>query len=534
MSPSDTKPQSELDHQEADFAKLFEDSLKTQEASEGDLVKGKVVQVVNDWVIVDIGQKSEGLIKRTEFVNQSGELSVSLNDEVNCYIERWDDDAGHIILSKVRAEQLRIWDDILDSHDNNKLIEGTIVKKVKGGFHVDLSGLTAFLPNSQADIKPVSDSLIGQKSEYRVIKFNRKKNNVIISRRAILEKERDALRTETLKKLSEGAVLEGYVKNITDYGAFIDLGGVDGLVHLTDLSWSKVTHPSQIVSVGETIKVKILKIDEDSGKVFLGLKQISDDPWEDAENKFPIGSKVKGRVVNLTDYGAFVELAPGVEGLIHISEMSWTKLRHPSQKLKPDEEVTAEVLVLDAPNRRISLGIKQIEANPWDELEDKYPVGSKVSGEVRNITDFGIFVGINDHIDGLVHISDLSWKKVSHPTELFSKGDKVEAVVTKVDKDNQRFSLSTKALDSDPWEGVSQKYKPGSLIEGTVTSITDFGAFVELHNGLEGLIHISELKRNDTGSAGLLPGTKVEVEVLNVDIEEKKIGLSLREVLSKD
>ncbi len=534
MRATDEKPQSLNEDQETDFATLFENSV--QSIAEGELVKGAIVQITNDWVIVDIGQKSEGQIDKREFLDARGSLTVNVGDDVTLLLEQWEDDYGHIVLSKQKAEQMKVWDDILDSHDNNTLIHGTIIKKVKGGFHVNLKGLTAFLPNSQVDLRPVkdTDALVGQSNDYRVIKYNKRKNNVIISRRTILEKERESLQKETLEKLEEGQTLEGYVKNVTDYGAFIDLGGIDGLVHLTDLSWGKINHPTQIVNVGDLINVKILKYNKEDNKVFLGLKQTTPDPWEGIETKYPVGAKITGEVVNLTDYGAFVEIESGLEGLIHISEMSWTKLRHPSQKLKVGEKVNAEILDIDAANRRISMGIKQVEANPWEELEKKYPAGTKIKGVVKNITDFGVFIGVDDQVDGLIHISDLSWKKIKHPSEIYSKDDEIEAIVLNVDKTAQRFSLSSKLLDINPWQGVTDRYTPGMITEGTITSIADFGAFVELETGLEGLVHISELTRGGSGKEPMVIGTRVEVEVLNVNEGDKKISLSIRKTLGSE
>lgn len=534
MSQVDEKPQSDKQDQETDFATLFENSM--QSIAEGELVKGAVVQITNDWVVVDIGQKSEGQIDRREFLDSKGNLEVNVGDNVTLLLEQWEDDYGHIVLSKSKAEQMKVWDDVLDSHDNETLIYGTIIKRVKGGFHVNIKGLTAFLPNSQVDLRPVkdADALVGQSNDYRVIQYNKRKNNVIISRRAILEKERASMQKETLSKLTEGEIVEGYVKNITDYGAFIDLGSIDGLIHLTDLAWGKINHPNQIVSIGDLVHVKILKYNKEDNKIFLGLKQTTDDPWTGIEEKLPVGTKITGSVVNLTDYGAFVEIESGLEGLIHISEMSWLKLRHPSQKLKVGDSVDAQILDIDPANRRISMGMKQIEANPWDTLETKYPAGTKVTGVVKNITDFGVFIGINDEIDGLIHISDLSWNKIRHPSEVFSKGDEVEAVVLNVDKVSQRFSLSAKLLESNPWQDITERYKPGMLTNGHITNLADFGAFVELEDSLEGLVHISELTRGGDDANTFKIGTRVEVEVLNVDQGSKKIGLSIRKVLSDD
>lgn len=528
MTGIDEKSQSDSEMAEADFQELYEQSLK--ELQEGEVISGTVVQITRDAVIVDIGYKSEGQVPLREFLDADGEPTIEVGEEISVYLDRLNDDHGYVRLSKEKADQMKVWDVINDVVEKDELIKGEIIRHVKGGFHVDLGGVVAFLPNSQVDIKPVREpeSLIGQSFDYKVIKHNRRKNNIIVSRRVILEKEREGLREETLKKISEGAIVEGEVKNITDYGAFIDLGGIDGLLHLTDMSWGKVTHPSQILKPGDTVSVKILKLDLDENKISLGLKQTKEDPWLTVKDKYPVGSSVTGKVMNLTDYGAFVELEDGLEGLIHISEMAWTKLRHPSQKLKSSDTVEVQVLEVDPENKRVSLGLKQVEANPWDELDIKYPVGSTVKGVVKNITDFGIFIGVEDGIDGLVHISDLTWKKIKHPSELFKKGQEVEAVVLNTDKINQRFSLSTKVLEKNPWDGVEERYKPGLIVEGRITGVADFGAFVELEEGLEGLVHISEINRGSQEGASIEVGDIVEVEVLNVDSEDKKVGLSIR------
>jgi small subunit ribosomal protein S1 len=382
------------------------------------------------------------------------------------------------------------------------------------------------------DLKPVRnpEAIIGESFDFIVLKHNRRKNNVIVSRRAILEKEREALRKITMEKIEEGSLVEGIVKNITDYGAFVDLGGIDGLVHLTDLSWGKVSHPSQVLSIGDTLTVKVLKFNREDSKISLGLKQAKPDPWLTVADKYPVGMKVTGRVVNITDYGAFIELEEGLEGLVHISEMSWTKIKHPSQKLKVDDRTEVMILDIDAPNKRISLGIKQVEPNPWDGAEERYPRGTVLQGVIKNITDFGVFVGVEEGIDGLVHISDLTWKKVRHPADIFKKGQEVTVEVLSIDAEKKRFSLSTKRLEKNPWEGVAERYKPGMIVEGRVTSVADFGAFVELEEGLEGLVHISELNLGKKKGSEAKCGDLVEVEVLNVDSDDNKIGLSIRSI----
>ncbi|MCK5237325.1 MAG: 30S ribosomal protein S1 [Deltaproteobacteria bacterium] len=533
MAGIEEKSHSEGENNDSEFQQLYEQSLK--QLNEGELVRGTVVNVSRDSVVVDIGYKSEGLVPIEDFLDADGNCTVSQGDEVSVFLERWEDDQGYVVLSKNKADQMAAWTTIMEVVEKDGLIEGTITRCVNGGFHVDIGGVTAFLPNSQVDIIPVKnpESIVGTTYEFKVLKHNRRKNNVIISRRVILEKERESLREKTLETIEEGAVVKGLVKNITDYGAFVDLGGIDGLLHLTDLSWGKVTHPSQILSAGDEIDVKILKFDKEDGKISLGLKQTKADPWINIAENYPVNSKVSGKVVNLTDYGAFVELSEGLEGLIHISEMSWTKIRHPSQKLKQGDVVEVMVLDIDPAAKRISLGLKQVEANPWDDLNDRYPVGSTVTGSVKNITDFGVFVGIEDGVDGLIHISDLTWKKIKHPSELYKKGQEVSAEVIHIDKSKQRFSLSTKVLESNPWEGVEDRYKPGMIVEGRVTGVADFGAFIELEQGLEGLVHISEINRGKQSGEELGVGDMVEVEVLNVDSDEKKVGLSIRKITVK-
>ncbi len=527
-----TEDNSQNNEAEMNFEELFEGSVKN--IKEKEVVTGTVVHISKDSVVVDIGYKTEGSISVREFQDSEGKLIVKVGDETSVYFEKGEDENGYLILSKEKANQMKVWDDIVEVSEADETISGTIVQRVKGGFYVDIKGVTAFLPSSQVDLKPIRnpDSIIGDTHDFKVLKYNKRKNNVIVSRRVILEVEREKLRAITLEKLQEGAVVAGLVKNITDYGAFIDLGGIDGLLHLTDMSWGKVNHPSQFLSVGDTVDVKILSFDKESGKISLGLKQTKEDPWLTVAKELLPGSRVQGKVVNITDYGAFVEIQEGLEGLIHISEMSWTKIRHPSQRLKPGDEVEVMVLDVDAAQKRISLGLKQVEANPWDDVETRYPVGSHVKGPVKNITSFGVFVGIEDGIDGLVHISDLSWKKVKYPSELFKKGDIVDAVVQSIDRDNRRFSLSTKELEKNPWEGVHERYSPGMIVDGVITSIADFGAFVELEEGLDGLVHISELHRGKQSEGDLKVGDSVSVEILNVDPAESKIGLSIREVLA--
>lgn len=514
--------------EQEDFAQLFEESLKQPKV--GQFIKGKVVNVTSDSVMVDIGYKAEGIVPIREFLDKDGKPVVEVGQELSVMVVRWEDEKGYVMLSKSRADELKTFDELEDAGRTNAKVKGRITRAVNGGFYVDIKGVTAFLPNSQVDLKPVKDpaSVEGKEFEFRVIKFSRPKQNVIVSRRVILEEERDTKRKETLARIKEGDEVEGVVKNVTDYGAFMDLGGVDGLVHLSDMSWGKVTNPSQIVKLGDRVKVKVLKYDQAANKISLGMKQVMPDPWASVKEKYPAGVKVDGRVTSVAEYGAFVELEPGLEGLVHISEMSWTKVKHPSQKFKSGDRVTVMVLDADPQTRRISLGLKQIEANPWDELAEKYPKGTVVKGVVKNITDFGVFVGITEGVDGLIHISDISWKKVKHPSEVFTKGQEVSAAVLNVDRNSQRFSLSTKILEKNPWAGAAERYKPGMIVKGRVTGLADFGAFVEIEEGLEGLVHVSELNRAKKKGVDIKVGAPIEVEVLNVNTDDKKIGLSIR------
>jgi small subunit ribosomal protein S1 len=521
---------------EEDFAALFETSLKERggEVKEGEIVKGTVVAVYKDYVVVDIGYKSEGQVALNEFANAAGQITVKPGDPVEVLVEKSENDTGMVELSKEKADKMRIWDEISAACERDELVEGVVIGRVKGGLAVDI-GVKAFLPGSQVDLRPIRnlDKLIGERFKFKVIKFNKKRGNIVLSRRALLEKEREELKKGTLEKLKEGVVLMGVVKNLTDYGAFIDLGGIDGLLHITDMSWGRVNHPSEMLNVGDEIRVIVLKFDPASERVSLGLKQIQEDPWAVAEEKFPVGSRVKGKVVSITDYGAFIELYPGVEGLVHISEMSWTKrVKHPSKIIAVGDNVEALVLDVDGKNKRISLGMKQIEANPWTLLEDKYPMGSVIRGQVKNVTDFGIFVGVEEGIDGLVHISDMSWTKhVKHPSEIFKKGDEVEAVVLNIDVENERFSLGIKQLSQDPWSTLTERYPIGSRVGGKVTKVTDFGAFVEIEPGIEGLVHVSEMKeeRVEKPSDVVKEGDEVTVKVIDIDPNERKVSLSIKQ-----
>ncbi len=516
-----------------DFGQLLDESLGGPE--EGSVTKGRVIRISNDFAVVDIGYKSEGLVPLSEFRTGEGAAPVAVGDEVEVLVERLEDEDGMVVLSKDKADKIRVWDEISKAAEDDGVVEGKIVARIKGGLSVDI-GVRAFLPGSQVALRPVRqlEKLIGETFQFKIIKFNRRRGNIVLSRRVLLEQERATLRKETLKKLEAGVVMTGVVKNITDYGAFIDLGGIDGLLHVTDMSWGRVGHPSQMFDIGDEVEVKILSFDPERERVSLGVKQLQPDPWEAVEDNFPIGSKVKGKVVSITDYGAFVELQPGIEGLVHISEMSWTKrVNHPSEKVSIGDEVEVMVLNVDTNRRRISLGMKQCQPNPWDLLEERYPVGTVVRGAIRNITDFGVFLGVEDGIDGLIHVSDLSWtKRVNHPASLYQVGDEVEAVVLNIDKDAERFSLGIKQLTPDPWAGIGARYRVGSIVTGKVTNLTDFGVFVELEPGIEGLVHVSEVSSDKVEdlSSVVQPGQEIQAEVLNIDQDERKISLSMKAI----
>ncbi|MFO8057423.1 MAG: 30S ribosomal protein S1 [bacterium] len=516
-----------------DFGALFEESLKKREFDEGEIIKGTVVDVHKDHIMIDIGGKSEGHVSVDEFKDEEGNVTVEPGQEVEVLVERRNEEDGIIRLSKNKAEKRRVWQDLESSYRSEKPVKGRITERVKGGLMVDI-GVMAFLPGSQADIRPIRnlDKLIGEEDWFHIIKFNHKRGNVVVSRRSVMEKDQEDKRSETLASLEKDQVLKGVVKNVTEYGAFINLGGIDGLLHITDMSYGRINHPSEVINVGDEINVKVLRFNPETEKVSLGLKQIMPDPWDNIEKKYPVGTIVSGNVVSVTDYGAFVELEKGVEGLVHVSEMSWSKKRvHPSKVVEPEQEVEAKVLSIDQENRRISLSIKQAEQNPWDLLETNYPVGTKITGKVRNITNFGVFVGVEEGIDGLVHISDLSWtKRVKHPSEVLKKGDDVECMVLKIDKENERFSLGIKQAQPDPWESVPDKYQPGMDVVGTVVNVTDFGVFVELEEGIEGLIHISELSHEKVKDPTEIVevGREITAEILNVDITERKIRLSVK------
>ncbi len=522
---------------EESFEELYENSLKS--IKEGEVVRGSIIQVADEYVMVDIGYKSEGQIRISEFMDEGGNVTAKVGDEVDVLLEHHEDENGEIVLSKEKAAKIKVWDEISSVYKEDGVIEGRIVSKVKGGLSVDI-GVQAFLPGSQVDLRPVRnlDALIGNQMAFKILKYNKKRRNVVLSRRVLLESEREALKAETLERLEEGKVLEGIVKNITEYGVFVDLGGIDGLLHITDMSWGRVGHPSEVCSIGDTIEVMVLNFDPEKERVSLGLKQLSQDPWSTVDERYPEGARVAGRVVSLTDYGAFVELEPGIEGLIHVSEMSWTaKIRHPSKVVSVSDSVETVVLNLNKESKRISLGMKQVEPNPWDVIGEKYPVGTTIQGKIKNITDFGLFIGIDEGIDGLVHISDLSWtKRIKHPSELYKKGEEIQAIVLNIDKGNERFSLGVKQLNADPWEEIPNRYPVGSSVVGTVTNVTDFGLFVEIEEGIEGLVHVSEISKEKIKTPiGLFQeGQELTAKVVNIGKDERKIGLSIKRLEEQD
>jgi small subunit ribosomal protein S1 len=503
--------------------------------AEGEVVKGVVLRVTESEVIVDVGYKSEGVIPIEEFRDETGKIVVKQGETVDVLLEKTEDREGYVVLSKEKAEKMKVWDDVERAYQERRVVTGRVIERVKGGLAVDI-GVRAFLPGSQVDIRPVRnlDSLKGQEIRMRVIKVNKKRGNIVLSRKAVLEEENAERKHQTLETLEEGKVLMGTVKNITEYGAFVDLGGIDGLLHITDMSWGRVNHPNEVLNVGDEIKVVVLKFDRESERVSLGYKQLQADPWTTATLKYPAGVRIKGKVVSITDYGAFIELEQGIEGLIHVSEMSWSKkVKHPSKILVVGQEVECQVLGIDQEAHRISLGLKQVESNPWMQLVEKYPVSSKIKGKVRNLTEFGAFVEVEEGIDGLIHISDLSWtKRIKHPSELLKKGDVVEAIVLNIDAENQRLSLGLKQLATDIWDEFFSHHKVGDIVEGKIVRLTNFGAFVELAEGIEGLVHVSELdeKRIEKPEEHFKPGDTYPMKIIKVQEGEKKIGLSLKAV----
>jgi len=524
----------------------FEDALENYlkadfgDLDEGTIVPGTIVKIGKDHVLVDVNFKSEGQIAVSEFLDLEGNLTIKVGDTVDVFVSNKDENEGTIHLSRDKAKRMQLFDRLEDSQEKNGTVTGKIIRRIKGGYTVDLGGVEAFLPGSHVDLRPVPDmdALVGQEFEFKILKINRRRSNVIVSRRVLLEEQRSEQRGALLETLGEGQTVKGKVKNITEYGVFIDLGGLDGLLHITDMSWKRIRHPKEMVQLGDDLELKVLHFDRDGQKVSLGLKQLVSDPWENIAGKYPADARLQGKVTNLADYGAFVELEAGVEGLVHISEMSWTrKLRHPSQMVRAGDEVDVIVLGVDPDKKRISLGMKQIKPNPWDVVAEKYPEGTILEGAIKNITEFGVFIGIEEGIDGLIHVSDISWtKKIRHPSEVFKIGDIVQAKVLTVDKENEKFTLGIKQLAEDPWLKVPGKYPVGTLINGLVTNITDFGLFVEVEEGIEGLVHVSEISRKKIKSPSELfkEGVTIEAKVIHVSADERRLGLSIKQLKEEE
>lgn len=532
LDEKETGSQESEQNKNLSFIELYEQSL--QEVPLGEVVTGRVVQISNDVVMVDVGYKTEGQIRADELKDENGNINISVGDMIEVLIDHKDED-DNLILSRDKAARMRVWNEVKIACETNGTLKGTVKERVKGGFSVDI-GITAFLPGSQIDIRPVKDlnGYVGQVLLFNVLSYDRKRNNVVLSRRAILEKEREEERKKILETIEEGKIVEGIVKNITDYGVFVDLGGIDGLLHVTDISWGKLSRPSEHFSKGDKITLKVLSFDREKGRISLGLKQLKDNPWDSITQRYDVNTIVPGKVVSLTDYGAFVELEEGVEGLIHISEMFWTtkKFRHPSKIMSIGDSINVMILDINQENKRISLGLKQTVSNPWVALKEKYPEGAIVKGTVRNIADFGIFIGIEDGIDGLVHVSDISWKqRIKHPSEFYKKGQEVEAVVLSVDVENEKFSLGIKQLEVNPWDEIVSKYLTGSVISGKITNITEFGIFVEIEEGIEGLVHVSEIGHKKVKSPAELfkVGDQVSAVVKSIDSKSKKIRLSIKD-----
>ena len=519
------------------FASLFEASIAhADKLREGDIVTGTVIKVGRDSVVVDIGYKSEGVIPANEFVGPSGDVQVALGDKVDVLVEAKETDDGLVLLSKEKADKLKVWDEISAACERDELIEGTITARVKGGLSVTIrGGVKAFLPGSQVDLRPIRnlDKLIGRTYEFKVIKFNKKRGNIVLSRRVLLEKERDRLKAETLQNLEEGQIVTGVIKNLTEYGAFVDLGGIDGLLHITDMSWGRVNHPSEMLNVADEVTVKVLKYNAETERVSLGLKQITEDPWNQVAARYPADTKVRGRVVSLTDYGAFIAMEEGVEGLIHVSEMSWKKPKHPSKVLEQGQEVECVVLDVDIQNKRISLGLKQLEPDPWTTFTQKYNPGDVIRGKVRSITDYGVFIGIEEGVDGMVHKSDLSWtQRINNPADLYHKGDEVEAIILSINHDEKKVSLGIKQLYEDPWTYIPSQYPVGTILEVKVISLAEYGAFAEIERGVVGLIPRSEISREfvEDPATHVKPGEVRKAEILALDPIERKITLSIKDV----
>jgi len=534
--------QSSLDSGGAEsFKSLFEASMaQTDSLKEGEIVNGTVIKLGKDTVVVDIGYKSEGVIPIHEFIAPGGQVQVAVGDKVDVLVESKENDDGLVLLSKEKADRLKVWDEISAACERDELIEGTITARVKGGLSVTIrGGVKAFLPGSQVDLRPIRnlDKLIGQNYQFKVIKFNKKRGNIVLSRRVLLEKERDALKARTLQQLEEGMVVTGVIKNITDYGAFVDLGGIDGLLHITDMSWGRVTDPSQMFQVGDEVTVKVLKYNAETERVSLGLKQTMEDPWSHAEESYPPGKRIRGKVVSKTNYGAFVELEEGIEGLIHVSEMSWRKVKDPSKFLEVGQEVECQVLDVDAKNKRISLGLKQLEPDPWTSFTQKYNPGDVIRGKVRSVTDYGVFIGIEEGVDGMVHKSDLSWtQRINNPADVYRKGDEVEAIILSINHEDKKVSLGIKQLYEDPWTRIPDEYPVGTILEVRVISIAEFGVFAELERGVEGLVPRSEMSHQPVEDLRTIAkeGDIVKAEIISVDPGERRIALSFKNVAGRE
>ena len=517
-----------------DFGQLLDQFEQEQSTlQEGEVVRGTVVGITERGVVIDFGYKSEGIVNPNEFM-EDGKITVKRGDEVDVLVKNMETGEGYPVLSRADAVRLRAWDDLEKAYNDGTVIKGRVIERIKGGLRIDIDGIAAFLPGSQVDVRPIRnlDSLRDKQIEAKVIKLNRKRSNVVLSRKAVLE-ERDAGRKDqTLNQIEEEIIVEGQIKNLTDYGAFVDLGGIDGLLHVTDMSWGRLQNPSELFKVGDTVQVKVLKFDRERERVSLGYKQLLPDPWETIEERFPPATRITGKIASVADYGAFVELEPGVEGLVHVSEMSWSKrIKHPSKIVSAGDTVEVEVLSVDPRARRVSLGMKQVQENPWKTIGERYHVGDRVHGRVRNLTDFGAFIEIEDGVDGLVHVSDISWsRRVKHPGEVLKKGQQVDAVITTIDPENRRMSLSIKELEPNAWNDFVAAHKPGDIVKGKIARFAGFGAFVELGDNLEGLCHISELsdERVSKPEDAVQLGQEMEFRILRIDAENKKIGLSAR------
>jgi small subunit ribosomal protein S1 len=527
---------SEDKHAGEDFASALENfTTETEEAvGEDRVIRGTVLKLTSTHVVVDVGAKSEGMLPLSEVLDHEGKPKVKAGDEIDVMREKGHNEEGYINLSHQKAARIHAWDEVEKAHNEKRPIQATVIERTKGGLTVDILGARAFLPGSQVDLRPIRnlEGMKGQTLEVTVIKLNKKRGNIVVSRKELLEGEQSEKRNKTLEHLEEGSVLTGVVKNLTEYGAFVDLGGLDGLLHITDMSWGRLTHPRDLVNVGDQIQVKVLKYDKDKQRVSLGFKQLTPDPWLDAEHRYPVGAHVSGRVISVTDYGAFVELEQGIEGLVHVSEMTWSKrMKHPSKLVNVGDQVDCVVLNVNPTERRISLGMRQLASNPWDALHDKYPVGMTVEGRVRNLTDFGAFIEIEDGIDGLVHVSNLSWtKRVKHPSEVLKKGDRVKAVVLAIEPDKRRLSLGVKQLQPDVWETFFETHHVGDVVHGKVLRVAAFGAFVEIAEGVEGLCHKSEAVDGNGQPLHLEPGVEHDFKIIKMSPEDKKVGLSIRAV----